>query len=76
MGFEEFKDTGVQDVLMLHHEPTVDLFSSDPIPTRPSQRSPLSYRPSHSRTPFPSTTSSMCALNYIFITRLKYQTSM
>jgi len=36
MGFEEFKDTGVQDVLMLHHEPTVDLFSSDPIPTRPS----------------------------------------
>ena len=42
-GEEEFKDTGVQEHIdaVAHHEPTVDLFSSDPIPARP-----LSQRPS------------------------------
>ena len=52
-GEEGFKDAGVQErVDVDHHEPTVDLFSSDPIPTRPvsQQRPPLSQRPSQPRT--------------------------
>ena len=50
-GEEGFKDTGVEERTdVVHHEPTVDLFSSDPIPTRPvSQRPPLSRRPSQPR---------------------------
>ena len=62
--FEEgFKDAGVQERSdVAHHEATVDLFSSDPIPTRPvsQQRPPLSQRPSqkrtHSRPPQPQRT--------------------
>ena len=51
-GEDGFKDTGVEEHTdVAHHEPTVDLFSSDPIPTRPaSQRPPLSQRPSQPRT--------------------------
>jgi hypothetical protein len=52
-GEEGFKDTGVEERIdVAHHEPTVDLFSSDPIPTRPvlQQRPPLSQRPSQPRT--------------------------
>ena len=63
-GEDGFKDTGVEEhVDVTHHEPTVDLFSSDPIPTRPaSQRPPLSQRPppsqprTHSRPPRPQRT--------------------
>ena len=53
-GEKGFKDAGVEERIDVPHpsrEPTVDLFSSDPIPSRPvPQRPPLSQRPSQSRT--------------------------
>ena len=53
-GEEGFKDASVEErINVAHHEPTVDLFSSDPIPTRPvsqqQRRPPLSQRPSQPR---------------------------
>jgi hypothetical protein len=51
---EGFKDAGgfEERTYVAHHEPTVDLFSSDPIPTLSvsQQRPPLSQRPSQLRT--------------------------
>ena len=61
-GEEGFKDAGVDKRINLAHlDPTVDLFSSDPIPTCPvSQQHPLSQRPSQPRIVFD-------VLNHIFI---------
>ena len=73
-GEEGFKDTGLEERPdVAHHEPTVDLFSSDPIPSRPvsQQHPPFSQRPpqphTHSRPPrpqrtLPTTSSSILSL--------------
>ena len=69
---EGFKDVGVEERTydVAQHEPTVDLFSSDPIPTLPvsQKRPPLSQRPSqrhthsHPQRTLPTTSSSTLSL--------------